>query len=141
MTAPRQPPPGQQPPDEGPSRDRAELTVAGVWPLAQMWSGLDPAIDEAKAEFSDRVGAAAKSVGAKGERVLSTSPARGLHDRAERIEADLIVVGSCRRGRLGQTLTGSVGVALLPRSTKAPDTLRRLGRGRSGADGREPARA
>ena len=91
----------------------AELTVAGVWPLAQMWSGLDPAIDEAKAEFSDRVGAAAKSVGAKGERVLSTSPARGLHDRAERIEADLIVVGSCRRGRLGQTLTGSVGVALL----------------------------
>jgi nucleotide-binding universal stress UspA family protein len=91
----------------------AELVVAGVRPLAQMWSGVDPAIDEAEAEFSDRVGAAAKSVGAKGERVLSTSPARGLHDRAEQIEADLIVVGSCRHGRLGQTFVGSVGVALL----------------------------
>jgi len=91
----------------------AELIVTGVWPVAQMWSGLDPAIDEAEAEFGDKVGAAAKSVGANGERVLSTSPARGLHDRAERIDADLIVVGSCRHGRWGQTLVGSVGVALL----------------------------
>lgn len=91
----------------------AELVVVGVWPLAQMWSRVDPAIAEAEAEFADMLGAAAKSVGAKGERVLSTSPARGLHDRAERIDADLIVVGSCRRGRLGQTLVGSVGVALL----------------------------
>lgn len=91
----------------------AELVVAGVWPVAQMWSGLDPAIDEAEAEFAHMVGAAAKSVGAKGERVLSTSPARGLHDRAERIDADLIVVGSCAHGRWGQTLVGSVGVALL----------------------------
>jgi nucleotide-binding universal stress UspA family protein len=91
----------------------AELVVAGVFALPPMAAGLGPAIGEAEAEFADMVATAAKSVGAKGEWVLSTSPARGLHDRAEQIEADLIVVGSCRHGRLGQTLIGSVGVALL----------------------------
>jgi len=108
----------------------AELVVAGVWPLAQIWSGMDPAIDEAKAEFGELVGMAAKSVGAKGERVLSTSPARGLHDRAEQVQADLIVVGSSSHGRVGQTLVGSVGVALLHGSpcavAIAPDGYRDL---------------
>jgi nucleotide-binding universal stress UspA family protein len=91
----------------------AELVVAGVFALPPMWGGVDPAIGEAEAEFAEMVGAAAKSVGAKGERVLSTSLARGLHDRAEQIDADLIVVGSCAHGRLGQVLIGSVGVALM----------------------------
>ena len=91
----------------------AELVVAGVFALAPMWGGVDPAIGEAEAEFAAMVATAADSVGAKAERVLSTSAARGLHDRAEHVGADLIVVGSCAHGRVGQTLLGSVGVALL----------------------------
>ena len=54
----------------------AELLVVGVWPLAQMWSGVDPAIGEAEAEFADMVATAAKSVGAEDEWVLSTPRAR-----------------------------------------------------------------
>jgi nucleotide-binding universal stress UspA family protein len=80
------------------------------------------------------VATAAKSVGARGERVLSTSPARGLHDRAEQIDADLIVVGSCAHGRLGQTLVGSVGVALLHGSPCAVAIAPRGYRDRAGQD-------
>jgi ubiquinol-cytochrome c reductase iron-sulfur subunit len=36
VTAPPQPPPGRQPPDEGPSRDRAELTVAAFLGLTTL---------------------------------------------------------------------------------------------------------
>lgn len=53
-----------------------------------MAGGVGPAICEAEAEFAEMVATAAKSVGAKGEWVLSTSPARGLHHRAGQIEAD-----------------------------------------------------
>jgi nucleotide-binding universal stress UspA family protein len=49
------------------------------------------------------------------ERVVvdSGSAAHGLHDLAEQEEADLIVVGSCHRGRVGRVLAGSVGERLL----------------------------
>jgi nucleotide-binding universal stress UspA family protein len=45
--------------------------------------------------------------------VDSSSAARGLHDLAEYEQADLIVVGSCHRGRIGRVLAGSVGERLL----------------------------
>jgi nucleotide-binding universal stress UspA family protein len=45
--------------------------------------------------------------------VDSSSAARGLHDLAEHERADLIVVGSCHRGRIGRVLAGSVGERLL----------------------------
>lgn len=41
------------------------------------------------------------------------SPARGLHHLAEEVDADLIVVGSSHRGRVGEVLAGSVGQRLL----------------------------
>jgi len=91
----------------------AELVLAGVVALAPMRGGVGPAIGQAEAEFAATVARAAESAGGKAERVLSSSPARGLHDRAEQIHADLIVVGSSSHGRLGQTLLGNVGVALL----------------------------
>lgn len=91
----------------------ADLVVVGVFPLAPMWITVDAAIGQAEAERANRVRAAAASVGAEADTLLSTSPARGLHDRAEQIEADLIVVGSSKHGRLGQILAGSVGLALL----------------------------
>lgn len=41
------------------------------------------------------------------------SPAHGLHDYAEDNDADLVVVGSSHRGKVGQTLAGTVGHRLL----------------------------
>ena len=38
--------------------------------------------------------------------VTESSAARGLHDLAQRLSADLIVVGSCRHGPLGRVLIG-----------------------------------
>jgi nucleotide-binding universal stress UspA family protein len=43
----------------------------------------------------------------------SSSPARGLHDLAEEEKADLLVLGSTHRGRVGRILPGSVAKALL----------------------------
>jgi nucleotide-binding universal stress UspA family protein len=45
--------------------------------------------------------------------VCSSSPARALHDVAEREHAELIVVGSSSRGRIGRVMPGSVGERLL----------------------------
>jgi len=91
----------------------AELVVAGVFQFAPMWGGIDPAIRDAEIAFARQVEQAAKEAGATAELMPSTSPARGLQELAEEINADLIVVGSSRHGRLGQTLVGNVGVALL----------------------------
>ncbi len=45
--------------------------------------------------------------------VVSTSPGRGLHERAERQGADLLVVGSCRHGAFGRTMLGDDARAAL----------------------------
>jgi nucleotide-binding universal stress UspA family protein len=72
-----------------------------------------------KREWRDEMREGAESVLAEvGEGVEaiaaeSNSAARGLHDLAEQEDADLIVVGSCHRGRMGRVLAGSVGESLL----------------------------
>ena len=91
----------------------AELVVAGVFQFDPIWGGFDPHFRDAEVEYARKIEEAAKSVGAEAEATPSSSPARGLHELAEEIEADLIVVGSARHGRVGQILAGSVGVALL----------------------------
>lgn len=91
----------------------AELVVAGVFQFDPLWGGRDPAFQEEEAEYARKIERAAESVGAKPEAVPSSSAARGLHELAEEIEADLILVGSAHHGRLGQILAGSVGLALL----------------------------
>ena len=91
----------------------ADLVAAGVFQFDPMWGGFDPHFREAEAEFARKIEEAAKSVGAEAEATPSSSPARGLHELAEEIGADLILVGSARHGRVGQTLAGSVGVGLL----------------------------
>jgi nucleotide-binding universal stress UspA family protein len=45
--------------------------------------------------------------------IAGRSAARALHEYAEEQQADLIVVGSCRHGKIGRVLTGSVGESLL----------------------------
>lgn len=92
----------------------AELCVGGVslfHPLLR--GGIDPLDREAEQEFAQDLKRAADSVDAAAQPVQSSSPARGLHELAEEIEADLIVVGSSKHGPVGQTLLGNVGVALM----------------------------
>ena len=92
----------------------AELVVAGVFVVHPMWhGGIDPTIRDEEVIFARKLEAAANSVHAAAEPVPSTSPARGLHEIAEETNADLIVVGSTHRGRIGRVVAGSVGVALL----------------------------
>jgi nucleotide-binding universal stress UspA family protein len=112
----------------------AELVVAGVFQFDPIWGGRDPQVQDADAEFARQVEAAAKAVGAEAEAVPSSSPARGLHELAEEIGADLILVGSASQGRLGQVLAGSVGVALLNGSPCAVGIAPRGYRDRPDAD-------
>jgi nucleotide-binding universal stress UspA family protein len=112
----------------------AQVVVAGVFRFDPLW-GRTPAFEEAEADFARQIERAAESVGAEPEAIPSTSPARGLHELAEEIDADLIVVGSAHHGRIGQILAGSVGMSLLHGS---PCSVAIAPRGYSGQAGRRP---
>ena len=72
----------------------AELTVAAVSQFDPVYRDWDPHFQEVDAELAEQLEEAAEAVGAVAKAIPSSSPARGLHDLAERIDADLIVVGS-----------------------------------------------
>lgn len=91
----------------------AKLVVAGVFEFDPIWGIRDPGFHEAEVDYSRRIEQAAASVGAEAETTLATSAGRGLHDLAEELDADLIVIGSAHNGRLGQAMTGSVAMGLL----------------------------
>ena len=90
----------------------AKLVVAGVFRFDPLFAQA-PWFEEAETDCARSVAQAAESLGAEPETIPSTSPARGLHDLAEDIDAGLIVVGSSHRGRFGRALAGSVGLSLL----------------------------
>lgn len=81
----------------------------------------------------------------------STSVGRGLHEIAEMIEADLLVVGSSRRGRLGRAALGhdtraalngapcAIAVAPVGYSTEPPALMREVGVGYDGSPESEHA--
>jgi nucleotide-binding universal stress UspA family protein len=112
----------------------AELVAAGVSQFDPVWGGADPHFRDADAEFAREIEAAAKAAGAEPETVPSSSPARGLHELAEEIGADLILVGSAHHGRVGQVLAGSTGLSLLHGSPCAVGIAPRGYRQRSGED-------
>jgi nucleotide-binding universal stress UspA family protein len=92
----------------------AELCAGGVslvHPILR--GGADPLDREAEQESAQQLERAADSVAATAQPVQSSSAARGLHELAEEIGADLIVVGSSKHGPVGQTILGNVGVALM----------------------------
>jgi nucleotide-binding universal stress UspA family protein len=91
----------------------AELVVAGVFQFDPVWGDADARFRDADSDFESAVEAAAQSAGGRAATVPSSSPAHGLHELAEEIGADLIVVGSARHGKLGQIFAGSTGLALL----------------------------
>lgn len=102
------------------SRTGAELIAANVHPsLGSIPAPSDPNWASEMREYSGRLlDETIAGVRADDERlrrisVESSSPARGLNDLAELEEADLLVVGSSHRGKIGRALAGTVGVKLL----------------------------
>jgi nucleotide-binding universal stress UspA family protein len=91
----------------------AEVVAAHVLlvhPLLR--GGADPTGIGEEREFpADRERTAAHA-GATLEQVHSTSVARGLHELAEELGADLVVIGSSRHGKAEQTVLGNVAMAL-----------------------------
>jgi nucleotide-binding universal stress UspA family protein len=91
----------------------AELVVAGVFPYHDLPGHFEGRWHKEGEEVARELQAIADGAGARAEAYPSSSPARGLHDLAEEIEADLIIVGSSHRGRVGHALAGDVGQALM----------------------------
>ena len=101
--------------------DRAELHVAIVLPRTpipferavagrQLSEQLDEQLYESAAS---RLGGADFARASLDGGVAGRSAARALYEYAKQEQADLIVVGSCRHGKVGRVLTGSVGESLL----------------------------
>lgn len=91
----------------------AQLIVAGVFPVGVLPHGFEAQWREQEAEIASKIQSVADAAGAPAEAVPSSSPARGLHDLAEEIAADLVIVGSSRHSKVGQIMAGNVGLGLL----------------------------
>ena len=89
---------------------QAQLTLVHVhW--RRLWSGRPVAADYFEAETAHswhllEREKEASGISAELASVFATSPGRGLHLEAEQRQADLIVVGSSRRGFLGRAVLG-----------------------------------
>lgn len=84
-----------------------ELVVTGVFP-----DGPFGDLDWEK-EFARQVQAAADGIGATAEAFPADSPARGLHDAAIELEADLLVVGASGGSPGGRLRAGNVALGLM----------------------------
>jgi len=91
----------------------AELVVAGVFPIGDLPHGFEAQWREQEEQIAAEIQIIADQVGAEAEAFPSSSPARGLHDLAKEIDADLVVVGSSRHSKVGEILAGNVGLGLL----------------------------
>jgi nucleotide-binding universal stress UspA family protein len=123
-----------------------ELVVAGVFQWDPVWGGPDSAFRKAEAEYARQVEEAAARVGGEAEAIPSSSAPRGLHDLAQELHADLVVVGSARHSRVGEVFAGSVAssllhgspcsVAVAPRgyANEAPESLTEIVLGFDGSE-------
>jgi nucleotide-binding universal stress UspA family protein len=131
-----------------------QLVLAHVYP----WRG-DPSLrDYGRYEAAegvharDLLTAAREEAGVRAELRWSacTSPGRGLHELAESLGSDLLVVGSCARGLLGRVMVGDdtraaldgapCAVAVAPAGyAEHSATIRRIGVGYDGSPGSECA--
>ena len=91
----------------------ASLIVAAVFHYDPMWRGYDIHFQGFDAELREKLDRAANSVGAEAQTITTSSPARGLHELAEQLDADLLVLGSAKHAKAGQILAGSVAMSLL----------------------------
>jgi nucleotide-binding universal stress UspA family protein len=101
--------------------DAAELHVAVVLPRTQIPFEGAVAGGQLSEQLDEQLfGSAARQLGGADfarasldGAIAGRSAARALYEYAREQRAELIVVGSCRRGKLGRVLTGSVGESLL----------------------------
>ncbi len=131
-----------------------ELTLAYVYrgePVA--WRGSNAAYDAAEAERAREVlERAREQAGVESQLGWHGSPTvgRGLHELAEALRADLLVVGSSRRGLLGRVLIGDdthdalngapCAVAIAPTGyAQHPAAMREIGVGYDGSPESEHA--
>lgn len=91
----------------------AKLVVAGVFPIAVQPFAFEPEWHEEEEQLAAAIQKAADEAGAEAKAFPSGSSARGLHDFAEEIGADLVIVGSSKRSKIGEVLAGNVGLSLL----------------------------
>jgi nucleotide-binding universal stress UspA family protein len=97
----------------------ADLLVANVYPLEPLLTSVPASPYQAQllrdAEHTLASARAALADGPDADflAVPGASPARALHELAEQEHADLVVVGSCHRGRIGRALIGSNAQKLL----------------------------
>jgi nucleotide-binding universal stress UspA family protein len=95
----------------------AQLELVAIHPphpAAMDVAAYETSIRAHEEEILERASELLGGVGRVERRIeAAASPARGLHELAEREDADLIVVGSTHRGRMGRVLPGSVGARLL----------------------------
>jgi nucleotide-binding universal stress UspA family protein len=78
-----------------------KLTLAHV----RIGPGFEAEEPEASKELLERE-RAGRDLGAELISICSESPGRGLHQQAEKQNADLLVVGSCSHGALGRAMLG-----------------------------------
>jgi nucleotide-binding universal stress UspA family protein len=99
------------------SRTGAGLVAANVFSTTGIYPYRgDGAWYEEMLGFATKTAEDAIAGGPPGEQaatIASGSPAHGLHELAESEQADLIVVGSAHRSKLGRLVAGSTGLALL----------------------------
>ena len=125
-----------------------ELTLAYVFHgSAQIWRAPSPAHDVAEHEHArELLERASEEAGVAANLRWRSSPSvgRGLHELAEGIEADLLVVGSSRSGLLGRVLVGNdtraalngspCAIALAPAGhSQRPVLMREIGVGYDGS--------
>lgn len=91
----------------------AKLIVAGVFPIAVEPFAFGPEWQAEEKQLADAIQELADEAGAEAEAFPSSTPARGLHDFAEEVDADLVIVGSSKRSKLGEILAGNVALTLL----------------------------
>jgi nucleotide-binding universal stress UspA family protein len=94
-------------------RMNGRLVVARVALFDRLFGGIDPYYKQVEPEITERMERIAENAGAELVTIPSPSPAHGLHHLALQEDADVIVVGSSRRGKVGRALVGSTGQRLL----------------------------
>src|SRR5947209_9164870 len=134
--------------------DGGELTLAHIYHGdARVWHGAarsDGMVDRARRVLEE----ANQEAGGNAHLRWREAPSvgRGLHELAEAIHADLLVLGSCRHGAVGRVLVGDdtraalngapCGVAVAPAGyADSPARLRRIGVGYDGSPESEHALA
>lgn len=136
---------------------RASLLLAWVEPVGPLDVPYDAGFRPIQARAEEALAEVAQELRKEGFEVrtrvgLLGSAAEGIHELGEEAAAQLVVVGSSHRGRVGRVLTGTVGtrllhgspcpVAVAPRGFAGePVSLARIGVGYDGAPESELALA